>query len=66
MYLFICENYKDRGKTDELVRAALEAFIAETGFDPGGSSREILRTEKGKPYFAELPVEFSVSHTGDT
>lgn len=65
MYLFICENYKDKGTTDELVNIALEAFIAETGFETGGRSREILRTEKGKPYFAELPVAFSVSHTGN-
>ena len=65
MYLFICENYKDRGTTDELVDISLEAFIAESGFDADGSSREILRTEKGKPYFKELPVQFSVSHTGD-
>lgn len=28
-------------------------------------SLKILRTEKGKPYFDGIPVEFSVSHTDD-
>jgi len=65
MYLFICENYKDRGSTEELLQKVLEAFICETALDIGDISREISRTEKGKPYFAEIPVEFSVSHTAD-
>ena len=65
MYLYICEGYKDKGSTEELLVKALETFAEETGNSFGGFSREILRTEKGKPYFSDIPVQFSVSHTGD-
>ena len=40
-----------------LERAAVELCGAH---DP-----TILRTEAGKPYFAELPIRFSLSHSGD-
>ncbi len=66
MYLYICEGYKTRGTTEELVQQSLERFIKETGMDLCGRSRDILRTGKGKPYFKELPVSFSVSHTANT
>lgn len=66
MYLYICEGYKEKGSTEELVRKSLALFVREKGLDIGKSSGEILRTEKGKPYFKEIPVSFSVSHTGDT
>lgn len=69
MYLYIHEEYnKEPGRrhsTEELIIRAAESYIAEEGLDASGISVEILRTPEGKPYFTELPIEFSVSHTDD-
>lgn len=69
MYLYIHEKNNNGScgnqGTDELIIRAAESYISERGMDVLGISKEILRTQKGKPYFAELPIEFSVSHTGD-
>ena len=69
MYLYVYEGFRggsDRQQqTDRLILNAVESFAAETGLELGGLSREILRAEKGKPYFKELPLQFSVSHTED-
>ncbi len=69
MYLYIYEGFQggpDRQKkTEELIIAALNCFEAENNISFVGMSREICRTEKGKPYFKDIPVEFSVSHTDD-
>lgn len=69
MYLYVYEGFRGgpdrRVQTEALVIKAVEAFAAENGLVLDGMSREILRTDKGKPYFREIPVRFSVSHTGD-
>ena len=69
MYLYIYEGYEggpDRQKkTDELVMRAAEMFIQEKKLPLKETSMEIFREEKGKPVFTELPLSFSVSHTGD-
>lgn len=69
MYLYIYEGFcggSDRKRlTEELILKAIEQFAVETGASYESMSREICRTEKGKPYFKEIPVEFSVSHTED-
>lgn len=69
MYLFVYEGFSGgtgrQQETEALVVQAAELYVTEKGLDFGGLSREICRTEKGKPYFKELPLEFSVSHTGD-
>ena len=69
MYLYIYEGFRGgperQQQTDELVVKAAETFAAETALELGDMSREILRAEKGKPYFKELPLQFSVSHTED-
>lgn len=69
MYLYVYEGFRggpDRKKrTEELIMKAIEQFAVETGASYEKMSREIYRTEKGKPYFNEIPVEFSVSHTED-
>ena len=69
MYLYIYEGFRggpDRKRlTEELILKAIEQFAVETGASYESMSREICRTEKGKPYFKEIPVEFSVSHTED-
>lgn len=69
MYLFIYEGFSGgrarQQKTEELVKCAVRKYAAETGLDLDGVSLEICRTGKGKPYFRELQIEFSVSHTDD-
>ena len=49
-------------KTDDLLRWLCEDFLQM----PPGTFRDaqVLRTEHGKPYLPDLPVEVSVSHTG--
>lgn len=68
MYLYVYERYQGgeggRQRTEELVRRAAEQYIWEERLSLGTVSGEILRTERGKPYFKEVPIEFSVSHTG--
>lgn len=68
MYLYVYEGYQGgaggRQRTEELVRRAAKQYIREERLSLGTVSGEILRTERGKPYFKEAPVEFSVSHTG--
>lgn len=67
MYLYVYHGYQGgmggRGRTEALVRRCAEHYIREERMNLGTVSPEILRTEKGKPYFKEAPVEFSVSHT---
>lgn len=75
MYLYICDNYSGsrsgKDRTDELIMKSLALFLEES--DPAGKvsleNVDIIRTEKGKPYFCGLPegtaIEFSVSHTDD-
>lgn len=69
MYLYVYEGFSggpDRKKhTEDLILKAIEQFAGETGFSYENLSGGIYRTEKGKPYFKEIPVEFSVSHTED-
>ncbi len=69
MYLYVYEGFSGgqyrQLRTEELVLQAACAFAEETGLEIGNMSREIYRTEKGKPYFKELQVQFSVSHTDD-
>lgn len=68
MYLYLYEPYQGgaegRKRTETLVRRSAEWYIREERMHLGTVSPMILRTEKGKPYFKEVPVEFSVSHTG--
>lgn len=69
MYLYVYEGYRGgkdgQKRTEELVRSAARQYIIEEGIRMGPSSGKILRTPKGKPYFEDVPLEFSVSHTGD-
>jgi len=67
MYLYIYEGYAGNrikaASTEMLVLRALSMYMAEENGDPG-TDAEIIRGAKGKPEFRDLPVEFSVSHTG--
>lgn len=69
MYLYVYEGYcggrEGRKRTEELIRRAAREYIKEEDLRIPGDFDQILRTPKGKPYFSHLPLEFSVSHTGD-
>ena len=69
MYLYVYEGFHggaDRQqKTEELIVRAAKCFAAEKNLEFGNLSWEICRADKGKPYFKESPVDFSVSHTDD-
>lgn len=68
MYLYVYDTYTGgsdrRQKSENLMRSCAEKYIIEEKVPSECISGEILRTPKGKPYFKEIPVEFSVSHTG--
>lgn len=57
-------NFEQGDKGFPLIKAAAGAFCAEKGLNFDVSGAEILREEKGKPYFADIPVEFSLTHSG--
>ncbi len=68
MYVYVYDHYQGgregRRNTERLVRRCAEMYIMEERLPVGTVSSEILRAPKGKPYFKELPLDFSVSHTG--
>lgn len=68
MYLYIYEGHvggADRQRqTEELIRRSALLYMKEEDILLGERSGEILREPKGKPYFKEVPIEFSVSHSG--
>lgn len=69
MYLYVYEGYQGgqdgRQRTEALVRRSVELYVREERMSLGTVSGQILRGKRGKPYFKEVPIEFSVSHTGD-
>lgn len=68
MYLYVYEGYRGgkggQQRTEDLVRRATKLYMKEEQF-PEKFSDQILRAERGKPYFKECSIEFSVSHTSD-
>ena len=69
MYLYVYEGYQGgsggRERSEALMRRAAELYIKEERMNLGTVSGQIFRTRRGKPYFKEVPIEFSVSHTGN-
>ena len=47
-----------------MIRSAAAQYCAENGIDFVPDKAEILRDEKGKPYFVDMSLEFSLTHTG--
>lgn len=46
-----------------LVKRAAAMYCMEAGFNYDMNQVEILKEERGKPYFADIPVEFSLTHS---
>lgn len=71
MYLYVCEDYEREREgrqrlevSESLVRRSARMYAIEEQLTLGTALEQILRTSKGKPYFKNAPLEFSVSHTG--
>lgn len=63
--IYIYDGYFEKGENGwPMIREAAARYGAEMGLAIDFKSAEIVRTEKGKPFFVELPVEFSLSHSG--
>lgn len=68
MDLYVYEGYKGgrsgRRETEELAALAAQLFLEKKYGHSGPISYRIRRMPGGKPYFQDIPLEFSVSHTG--
>lgn len=66
MHLYIKEGYsKTKETTEELIHQSLQLYCREIGLDFTENYDGIKRTERGKPYFDNIPIVFSISHTED-
>lgn len=66
MYLYIKEGYsRTKETTEELLHQSLQLYCMETGLDFIEKYAVIKRTDRGKPYFDNIPIAFSISHTED-
>jgi 4'-phosphopantetheinyl transferase len=69
MYVYVYENYNgNRGETantEKLISVAVKQYFKDCGISSSDEKNEmrLCRTSKGKPYFAEGLVQFSVSHS---
>lgn len=59
--LFICRR-QESDKSESLLKRAAVAYGVDT---ETVVSEQIIRSEKGKPYFKNLDIHFSISHTRD-
>ena len=63
--IYIYDGPFERGeKGYGLIRQADVRYCGEAGLDYPVLEGEIRREEKGKPYFVDIPLEFSLSHSG--
>lgn len=76
MILFIHEGEKlQQNSGEDLVKQAFAIYYAEEiseldfklapDFFMDTDKIKILRTTKGKPYFKDIPIQFSISHSGN-
>ena len=63
--IYIYDGAFDRGDAGwMLVREAASRYGWELDLPYDFETVEIRRTDRGKPFFADVPVEFSLSHSG--
>ena len=63
--VYIYDGYFEKGiKGNHLIRKAAEYFLEEKGQGRVPDNSRIIRPENGKPYFEDVPVKFSLSHSG--
>lgn len=64
--IYLYEGPFEKGdKGYPMIREAAARYAAEMGLDYDLNQAEILREEKGKPYFVDIPIEFSLTHSGE-
>ena len=63
--IYLYEGPFEKGeKGYPMIREAARRYALERGLDVHWSQAQIVREEKGKPYFADIPLEFSLTHSG--
>ena len=63
--IYIYEGPFERGDAGwNLIRGAACRYGWEENLPYDFSIAEICRTDRGKPFFVDIPVEFSLSHSG--
>ena len=63
--IYIYDGSFDRGDRGwMLVREAASRYGFELDLEYDFEAAEIARTDRGKPFFVDVPVEFSLSHSG--
>lgn len=63
--IYLYEGPFERGeKGYGLIRQAAVRYCGESGLDYPVYEGEIRKGDKGKPYFVDIPLEFSLSHSG--
>ena len=63
--IYLYDGPFERGEKGwDLIRMAAARHGAETGMETDFFQVEMVRDEKGKPFFADTPLEFSLSHSG--
>ena len=63
--IYIYDGYFEKGEGGwPLIRAAATRYGQETELDFNFEMADITRSESGKPFFVDIPVEFSLSHSG--
>ena len=63
--IYIYDGYFEKGEGGwPMIRSAAAQYGAESDLPYDFAAAEIQRTEKGKPFFVDIPVEFSLSHSG--
>jgi len=68
IYVYRFGEGKEKPASDQLLRLSLSSYNKEKQIglsEKNVEEIEILRTEKGRPYFKSLPVEFSISHSAN-
>ncbi len=64
-HIYIYEGPFEKGEGNwPLIRRAGALYTQERGLDFPVFETEIIRTEQGKPCFTDIPLEFSLTHSG--
>lgn len=64
-HIYLYEGPFEKGdKGYPMIKEAARRYALENDLNLDLEQAEIVREEKGKPYFADLPLEFSLTHSG--
>ncbi len=63
--IYIYDGYFEKGERGwPLIREAAARYGLEKGLNADFETAELIRSDSGKPFFVDIPVEFSLSHSG--